>query len=375
MPSLTEALRLGSIELSLIRQIMNLAPPDAINLALGELGFPMPEFLRQQAIQLLRDADPVYTPNAGLSETRAAIAEHYYPGSSLERICVTNGAEEAIFITLFALINPGDKVAIPDPDYTAYPAICQMLEAKIVRLPFMDDFHSIDWDLWERLLSAGVKALVLSNPSNPSGFTLDEFSAQKLAEICDRHSVAIIVDEIYSKLYFDKHHVSLYKHMPNIFTINGLSKSHCLSGWRLGWVFAPLEMMPSIIKAKQYISTCSNWLSQKLAGFALSPQGMLAVDSILERLTHNRQIALDHLLSHIDEPDMINVPIATPYLMIKHPKDDLAVAAALAEKGVLTVPGRAFGDSGSNWLRINYAIDKALLEKALRIVTDELYIH
>ncbi|MDZ4183074.1 MAG: pyridoxal phosphate-dependent aminotransferase, partial [Candidatus Cloacimonadaceae bacterium] len=199
MPSLTEALRLGSIELSLIRQIMNLAPPDAINLALGELGFPMPEFLREQAIKLLRDANPVYTPNAGLSETRTAIAEHYYPGASIDRICVTNGAEEAIFITLFALINPGDKVAIPDPDYTAYPAICQMLEAKNVRLPFREDFHSIDWDVWEQILSGGVKALILSNPSNPSGFTLDEASAQKLAEICDRHQVAIIVDEIYSK--------------------------------------------------------------------------------------------------------------------------------------------------------------------------------
>lgn len=354
---------------------MNLAHPDSVNLALGELGFDMPQFLREKAIEIITSATAVYTPNAGLLETREAIVAAYYPASCPDRICVCNGAEEAIFITLFSILNPGDLVAIPDPDYTAYPAICKMLDAKVVRLPFAKDFHTIDWDVWERTFECGVKALVLSNPSNPSGFALDHHSAQKLADICDRNGVIIIVDEIYSMLYFDSSHVSLDQYTSNLFVINGLSKSHCMSGWRLGWVNAPPSMPASLIKAKQYISTCSNWLAQKLAVFALSPEGLDSVKPIYAQLFENRQLAIDLLKKRTDDPASLNIPSATPYLMLKLKADDLATAASLAKKGVLTACGRAFGDSGLDWLRINVAIDKALLDKALRILTDELYPH
>ncbi|NMD13483.1 MAG: aminotransferase class I/II-fold pyridoxal phosphate-dependent enzyme, partial [Candidatus Cloacimonetes bacterium] len=129
---MTEASRLDGIELSLIRRMTQEAPRGAVNLALGELGFPLPDVLRQKAIALLQEGTPVYTPNAGLPELRRAISL-LYPGSSPDNVCVCNGAEEAIFVALLTLLEPGDRMAVPDPDYSAYPNIGRIMGADIVR--------------------------------------------------------------------------------------------------------------------------------------------------------------------------------------------------------------------------------------------------
>jgi len=351
-----ESSRLAGIQLSLIRRVMQSAPEGAINLALGELGFPMPLGLKEIANKLLLDGNPCYTPNAGLPETREAIAKTYSQ-TSANQVCVCNGAEEALYIALSALVNKDDIIAIPDPDYPAYPSLCSMFGANVVRLPVINYFKDIDWVKWELILKSGVKAVLLSSPSNPSGFTFNEGEAERFGALCNRYGIIVVIDEIYASLYFDEAPICLQGSVEHLIRIGGVSKSHCLSGWRIGWIIAPEEIITSMIKAKQYISTCSHWLSQKLTVEALSEPAIAA--SIRQLL--NTKLPPFATAAH--------VPEATPYIMLKNQNpDDLDVARQLANAGVITVPGRAFGDSGKGWIRLNIGVELPLLERATAIL-------
>ncbi|MDZ4122185.1 MAG: pyridoxal phosphate-dependent aminotransferase, partial [Candidatus Cloacimonadaceae bacterium] len=295
-----EANRISKLELSLIRRIVNSAPEGSINLALGELGYPFPEKLRQEAIRIVSNGSPRYTPNAGLEDLRAAIAGYYENRISPNQVCVTGGAEEAIYTLLTALINRDDAVAIPDPDYPAYQAIATIMEARVVRLPYERDLLTIDWDKWEALLSGNVKLLILSNPKNPTGLYFSADERKRLFEICTKHNVIIAVDEIYKELHLDSDPGSMCNMGEQVFVISGLSKSHLMSGWRLGWIVSPSGFAASIVKTRQYISTCANWIAQKLAIYALSSEGMSILPLVRQMLCDTQTLAVNALQERYD---------------------------------------------------------------------------
>jgi aspartate/methionine/tyrosine aminotransferase len=353
--SFSEAQRLTSVELSKLRNLMAEAPAESINLALGELAFPFPEALSEHVIKLMKDARPAYTPNAGTPELRAKLGERYH--ASAENICVCNGAEEALYISLQALLNPGDIIAIPDPDYPAYPVLAHLAGAEVSRLPFGDDLTSIDWELWEMRLQS-AKILLMSHPSNPTGFCFDDSSFSKLCNIVNKHDIILIVDEIYSDVYINRPYQPDYHKVKHCIRINGLSKSHLMSGWRIGWIFADPDVILAATKLKQYISTCPVWISQKLALFALDQENIPTM--IQENLRQNQSLAVRMLDSSI-----LHVPSCTPYLMIKAPQAIAQVKNYMAQ-GVITMPGSAFGSLTVDWIRINYAIEYELLRKALK---------
>jgi len=335
------------------------APAGSVNLALGELGYDFPELLRAKAIELLQTANPCYTPNAGLACLREAIAA--YESAEPTGVCVCNGAEEALYISLLALLNKGEKVAIPDPDYPAYPVLAQMMQGDIVRLPFGKDFSHIDWDLWERVLATDVKVLIMSHPANPTGFTFSETEWSHFAEILNRYGIILILDEIYSRLYFRTPPKLDYTIIDRVIRISGVSKSHLMSGWRIGWTIAPQEITAGIIKTKQYVSTCAAWLAQMLACFAI--QNPSIEDGIRKRLRTSKEIMLNHLGS--DMYFSWHIPDATPYLMLRV-QDDLQECSRLVGKGVITVPGRAFGELTRGWIRINYALEDQDLQEGIK---------
>jgi len=372
--SLTEASRWQGVELSLMRSVMAKAPTDAVNLALGELGFPIPPNLREHAIELMERGTPVYTPNAGLPELRESIAATYGPDADPGNVCVCNGAQEALFLSLFSIIEAGDKVAIPDPDYSAYGSILNILGANIIRLPMQRQMKSVDWDKWRAMLQPGVKALVLSSPNNPCGYFLNDMDAKELSLLCAEFGIAVIVDEIYKGLCFAGTPASLAGKVEKLFIVSGLSKSHCMSGWRLGWVLCPPWLAATLTKAKQYVSTCSGWLSQRLAVFALGKEGQSAAYQVFDKLLDSRGVALSILDAYVPS-HILHMPDATPYLMLRCASDDLAVAARLAAKGVIVAPGSAFGKLSAGMLRINYGVEGELLAKGLQVIIDELYPH
>ncbi len=332
-------------------------------MALGELGFPLPDFLRERAQELLTSGNPRYTPNAGLLELREAIAHYYEEMVQPDQICVCNGAEEALYILMTALINPSDTVAIPDPDYPAYPAIVKMMEAQVLRLPYEQNLTQIDWDLWDSLLSRGVKLLLLSNPKNPTGLFFDSNEMDKLVGLCRKHDIILVIDEIYRELYFTEQPISALGRYEKLFVISGLSKSHLMSGWRLGWIVSPQSFATACVKTKQYISTCSNWLSQQLGICALSDEGMSMLPKLRAMLHHTQKEAYAALQERY--PQMI-VPPASPYIMFKPDRDELDFATEMAVKGVVTVPGMAFGEISRAWIRINHALAMDALKEGLK---------
>lgn len=367
-----ESKRFTGIEISLIRQVINQALPGAINLALGELGYPLQESLQTQAHKLLDSGTAVYTPNAGLPELREAIASYYADGKSAEQICVTNGAEEAVFLSLLALSNPGDTIAIPDPDYTAYPAIAKILGCSVLRLPYQDDLSSIDWAHWDSLLMASkASILVLSNPQNPSGKSFNKDELTNLSTICNKYNITLVADEIYRELYHGEPTPNFGAEFEQLVRISGLSKSHCMSGWRLGWVNAPASISRAVIKAKQYVSTCAHWLSQQLAVYALSENGLQAQSEIRKHLQDDMAMVVKSL-SGIGTGIIVKAPQAGPYIMIKTPLDDLELASRLAQEGLIVVPGSAFGEVSRGWIRLSIALPSSTLKQGLDILKSSL---
>ena len=351
-----ESDRLNSIELSLLRRLVNQAPEGSINLALGELGFPFPKVLADYAAMILPDANPGYTPNAGMSELRQMIAKSYYQDET-DTICVCNGAEEALYITMQVLVNPGDIVAIPDPDYPAYPALATLSGARVIRLPFEKGFSEINLDLWEEKL-AGAKLLLLSNPSNPSGYCLSQAYYQRLSEIVNRLGIIMIVDEIYRDLYIDPPYKLDYELVERMIVINGLSKSHLMSGWRIGWIHAHIDFIASATKLKQYISTCSSWISQKLALFALDQEEIPRQNR--QMLRSNQRLAMAML-----SEKNLHIPPSGPYIMFQV-QDSLTAAFEFMQRGVITAPGVSYGESSKDWIRINIALPEKILHRALK---------
>lgn len=349
-----EADRLAHIELSMLRKLMAKAPADSINLALGELGFSFPEDLAAHATKLLRGCNPHYTPNAGLTELRQRIANNYndIPSS----ICVCNGAEEALYITLQAILNPGDIVAVPDPDYPAYPVLAQLAGARVIRLPFSKDFQEIDWQDWKEKLN-GVKLLVMSSPSNPTGYTLNQADSARLGSILEQTGTILVLDEIYQEVYTQKPEESDYTKFSLLIRINGLSKSHLMSGWRIGWIHGPSAFIESATKLKQYISTCPPWLSQLLALYALDCPEIPA--RVREQMRLNLSLVQDGMAGFT-----LHLPKASPYAML-YARDSEAQVEKWMNKGVLTVPGIAFGTGCREWIRINYAMEQSTLIQAI----------
>lgn len=361
-----ESDRISSIELSRLRRIMAAAPDGAVNMALGELGYEFPPLLSEKAVDLIQGNNPHYTPNAGLPNLRECIAT--YEDTDPENVCVCNGAQEALFITLMALVNRGDKVAVPDPDYPAYLPLIKMAEAEIVRLPFREDFKNIDWDLWNDTLADDVKFLILSHPSNPSGFMFSGDDFFQLARVLNKHGITLIIDEIYRRLYFNEAPVFDHAAFDRIIRVSGVSKSHLMSGWRIGWVIAPPKIISAIIKTKQYVSTCAAWLSQILAAYAL--QHPEIEQDVRQHMATSRSLTLQYLKNTdllSDTFKEIHIPDATPYLLLRTDYPDYATK--LVQKGVITVPGRAFGEVAQNWIRINCAIPDQELIRGLEILS------
>jgi aspartate aminotransferase len=319
-----------------------------------------------------------------------------YPDPANILIC--NGAEEALYITLQGLVNEGDNIAIPDPDYPAYPTLVSLAGGQTVRLPFpdfdVDATSSVDatscrinvnatscrlrdkkpqddvptiklqdeastLELWEALL-IGCKALLLSHPSNPSGFRFSASEFEQLAQILNRHGVILIVDEIYKDLYFDFPYEPDYTIINRVIRIGGLSKSHLMSGWRIGWLAGSTPEVSELTKLKQYISTCAAWPSQKLAEFALTQSSL--VDDVRRQLSHNRDLCLATLPFA-----KVHAPMAGPYMMLRC-QDGLEYAKDLLHKGIITVPGIAFGKVTQGYVRINIGVKPPLLERALALL-------
>jgi aspartate/methionine/tyrosine aminotransferase len=373
----TPAARLAGIEKSAIRQIYDRAPAGSINLGLGEPDFPTPTVIREEAIRFINTEKIRYTPNAGLIELRRAIAGYYGDAAKYQGVCVTNGSQEALFVALMALVNPGDEVLLPDPGFVAYPTLVRMAGGKPVfyKLPAAKNFE-FDAEDFQRKVNVKTRAVIVTSPSNPTGRILKAADLQIIARALRDSTTIVIADEIYRELYFAARPASIADFYPRTLVISGLSKSHAMTGWRLGWIYGDPEIVRHLIVLHQYATTCASTVSQRAALAAFTAAGRAAAENLRAELRARR----DFLVEMIDAQSgdfKLNrtAPDGAFYLMLEVLRfgKSFEVAERLLNSRVITIPGAAFGKEAEGWLRLSFATDFDTIREGVRRIEQGLF--
>jgi aspartate/methionine/tyrosine aminotransferase len=346
---LRAAERLTGIEISLIRQINALATPLSVNLGIGEPNVEPDETLREMA----RRATSVswhYSPNAGHLSLRKKIA-----GSSAfdarSEVCITAGTEEGLFAIFQAYVDPGDEVLVPNPGFISYATIAKMCGAK----PVPYELEPPHWTLDPNKLrfTKKTKLIVVNSPSNPLGAVIDDATMSRIAE----HDALIVSDEVYRELWFESPPPSMLDRSPKTIVVNGMSKSHSMTGLRLGWIIAREEIMKPIVTAHQYIATCASVFSQALGEMILDNTEWNAswLENVRAQFRTQREAALHSIERelHVKIPP----PAGAFYAFVPVPSCDTVTFAKTlaADAAVLTIPGVAFGSAGEGFVRISFA--------------------
>ena len=365
------------IAVSLIRQFDEKVSgiPNMLKLTLGEPDFNTPEHVKEAGQQAIRDNFSHYTGMSGLMDVREAasrfLSEKYTVNyDPTTEVLVTVGATEALSASLLSILEAGDKVLLPAPTYPGYEPLILLAGAEPVYIDtretgFVLTPEQIDQAMAEH--GDKVKAIIITSPSNPTGVAYNEAEVSALSETLKKYPVLVISDEIYSELNYETKHVSFGKYLrEQTILINGLSKSHAMTGWRIGFIFAPVELTEQIIKVHQYLVTAASTISQKAAVRALV-QGISDAEIMREEYRERRDYVYQAMTK-------LGFDVARPsgafYIFAKIPanleQESMAFCVDLAEKNQLAIiPGIAFGPEGEGYVRISYAASMENLVEAM----------
>ena len=352
------ATRLDGVEKSLIRKLFDGAGAGSINLGLGEPQFQTPEPICREAIRFIEKGHVHYTPNAGLVALRKAVAGFHGGEAEAEKVCVTCGSEEALFVALMCLVDSGDEVLMPDPCFVSYPNIVRMAGGKPVfyRMPAKDGF-AFDQADFKKKITPKTKIVILCSPSNPTGHILTEDDLTAIADSLAGSDCLVFSDEIYRELYFSEEPRSISAMYPQTLILSGLSKSCAMTGWRLGWAYGDPEIIEAMTVMHQYVAACASSVSQQAALAAFTPEGMEGRRKMRLDLLERRDFILDLIDSELGLERVS--PDGGFYVMLDVSAfgSSMEVADKLLEEGVITVPGSAFGAEGEGFLRLSFATD------------------
>lgn len=348
--------------------------PGLVKLTLGEPDFNVPEHVKEAAVQGIRDNDSHYGPAAGKLELRKAVAKYLADTRNVDynpedEILITNGGTEALTAITFSLLNPGDKVLVPTPVFSLYFPIITLTGAECIQVDTSDDgFVLTPEKLQSEIDKHGdVKMILLNYPCNPTGRAYPEDLLRRLGKILHDNNILIVADEMYSELTYDQEHFSLATIYPEqTLLVSGLSKSHAMTGWRLGYISGPAPLIGEIYKMHGFMVTCVNDIAQDAAVEALN-NGREDPVAFRKEYQKRRDFVVDRM-------EKMGFDIATPdgafYVFAKIPaqfgKDDFNFALDLAKKAkVGVIPGSAFGAGGEGYIRISYAASDEKLQKAM----------
>ncbi len=365
-----------SIKPSGIRKFFDIASErkNTLSLGVGEPDFDTPWHIRDVGIYSLEKGKTFYTSNSGVMDLRQEICNYLSRRFDVEydpknEVIITVGGSEAIDIGLRAMIDPGDEVLIPQPSYVSYEPCAILAGAKpvIIELKNENDFRLTK----EELLSAitdKTKLLVLPFPNNPTGAIMERSDLEEIAKICIEKDIFVMSDEIYAELSYAGDHVSIAS-LPGMkertLLINGFSKAYAMTGWRLGYVCGPKEIIAQMLKIHQFAIMCAPTTSQYAAIEALK-NGDEDVKKMRESYNQRRNF----LMNAFKE---MGLPCFEPYgafyvfPCIKEfgmSSEEFAYALLDAEN-LAVVPGSAFGDCGDGFLRISYAYSIDSLREAM----------
>ena len=371
--------QLDKIQVSLIRQFDQAISeiPGVLRLTLGEPDFTTPDHVKEAAKRAIDQDQSYYTGMTGLLKLRQTasdfVKEKYQLDYNLENeILVTIGATEALSATLTAILEEGDKVLLPAPAYPGYEPIVNLVGAEIVEIDTTDNGFVLTPEMLEKaILEQGdkLKAVILNYPANPTGITYSREQLEALAAVLRKYEIFVVCDEVYSELtYTGENHVSLGTMLRDqAIIINGLSKSHAMTGWRLGFIFAPANFTAQLIKSHQYLVTAANTMAQHAAVEALTA-GKNDAEPMKKEYIQRR----DYIIDKMTDLDFeIIKPDGAFYIFAKIPagydQDSFAFLKNFAhKKAVAFIPGAAFGQYGEGYVRLSYAASMATIREAMK---------
>jgi aminotransferase len=347
---------------------------DVIALGLGDPDLPTPRHIVKAARDAIARGETHYTHPAGMPKLREAIAEllrrDYGLYYSADETLVTAGTQEAVMLLMLALVNPGDEVLLPSPRFTSYDTAVELCGGTVVSVPtFQKDKFALSPAQIEARITPRTKVLVLISPNNPTGGVTPPSAIREIAEIAKRHDIIVISDEIYAALLFDgAEHLSIGT-LPGMrertIIVNGFSKSHAMTGWRIGYIAAPRDFVQRMVEPRHTLSINASTPSQWAAlAAATGPQSV--VKDMLEIYASRRAALLDGL----DELGFTyGEPAGAFYVYTNIDTSGLPAtefcSKLLAEARVLVQPGLLFADSDDRYVRMSLLQPKERIQEAL----------
>jgi aminotransferase len=351
---------------------------DVISLGVGEPDFVTPWRIREACIYALEEGYTSYTSNWGIYELRERISKVYLRDQSIfyspeDEILVTTGASEAIDLAIRALIDPGDEVLIVEPSYVSYRPCVILSHGLPIPIPTREEneFRVLPEDIEERITEK-TKMLILNYPNNPTGATMRKKDLEEIADVVVEHDLLVLSDEIYSKLtYVGKHATfsSLEGMKERTIVVDGFSKSHAMTGWRIGFALGPSNIIKAMMKIHQYTMLCAPITAQMAALEALNSDGDMK--GMINEYNRRRRIMVSGLrkigLSCFEPKGAF---YTFPSIKETGLSSQEFAERLLKEKGVAVIPGDVFGESGEGYVRCSYAVSREKIKLALERMED-----
>ncbi|PEZ10337.1 aromatic amino acid aminotransferase [Bacillus sp. AFS018417] len=365
--------RVKDIQISGIRQFSNMIQnyDDLISLTIGQPDFPTPSLVKEAAKRAIVENFTSYTHNAGLLQLRKAACDFLKERYNLvyspeDETIVTIGASEAIDIAFRTILEEGTEVILPAPVYPGYEPIIRLCGAKPVFVDVRDTGFRLTAKAIEKAITNKTRCIVLPYPSNPTGVTLSEEELKEIVSVLKDKNIFVLSDEIYSELVYENKHISIanFPEMRNkTIVINGLSKSHSMTGWRIGFLFAPNFLASQILKVHQYNVTCATSIAQYAAIEALT-----AAKDAPRMMRHQYKKRRDYVYNRLVQMGLtVEKPTGAFYLFpyignLNSSSFDFAIEL-VKEAKLAVVPGSAFSEYGEGYIRISYAYSMEMLKE------------
>jgi aminotransferase len=357
---------------------------DVISLGIGEPDFVTPEPIIDAGIRALHAGETHYTSNAGLLELRQAITQYisntygvqYDPTSEA---IVTVGVSEALYLTLTALLNPGEEVIIPTPCFVSYQAEVILAGGVPIEIPtFVEDGFQVKPERLEAAITSRTKAILLGYPNNPTGAVYMRQVLLEIARIAEKHDLIVVSDELYDQLVYGVQHVcfpSLSGMRPRTILLGGFSKNYAMTGWRAGFACGPADIIKGLVRIHQYTIMSAPTMSQ-LAALEAIQHGAIFVSQMHDEYDRRRKLivgGLNQLGLPTFEPH--GAFYAFPNVSLTGMDDETFAQKLLEEERVAVVPGSSFGAGGEGYVRCSYATAYEKIEEALKRIEDFMHRH
>jgi aspartate/methionine/tyrosine aminotransferase len=357
------AKRTQSFDASGIRKVFELAAKikNPINLSIGQPDFDVPQPIRFSAIEAIESSRNAYSPTQGippLLEKLQKLVDNQF-GHSDRKVFVSSGTSGGLVLTMLSLIDPGDEVIVFDPYFVMYVPLIQLVGGVPVLIDTYPDFR-INPDRVRDAITDRTKLVLFNSPSNPTGVTSSVEEIEALAKLCRDKNIALLSDEIYSRFHFDSPMRSPAEFNPDTIVIDGFSKSHAMTGWRLGYVHGPAEIIQTMLKIQQYSFVC-----------APTPFQWGALGALDHDMTK-------HYKDYATKRDKIVKGLSTFYEFVKpggafyiYPKapggDASSFVTKCIERDLLVIPGKIFSQRDTHF-RISFAASDETLDRGIKVL-------